>query len=800
MTLPTDPNLRLHGFDVPGELPRLRAGDGLPGRMVAFCDGRTTLRASAEAGGFDLLVHYAADSWFGLSRVLSGDTGAMRWIVDDVPHRFEWTESFAFGYINREERSDAGVIRSRGWVEEGAVGWQIEGVRTSARFEIPRACFVTHDRRDPTGDTVLEATRWELGESVADGIWRATRHEAWLFRDSSTYADVMGHKVASEARRSALHLCVASGGPLHVAADAARVTFELAPDAAGTVILVLALDSDAAAAETRARGAAAAPAVVWQRQIARYAAVAQSTPRLEFGRHTALRRFFALEPLYLESMRIRGSPGAYRANNDYYWVWGWDMTRPAFGLLAGNGYAFVRSLLDFVSDAGYINQYDNALTRDLRADGGTPGALEYMLAHDYLAWTGDLAATRRWRDGFVRALDAACANPDATGMTPGAAASTDFPAEFGRTFKAWLAYPTAWQYGGYRAAAKLLQAWGDTALAERVDALAERILGHFDRVFWNDETGFYNEGVHPEDPDLVCDIPLSTALAAMDSPYGEDLYGARLESLARFAAREFLREDGVHIVRRGETRGWKEWTRQPNNWFAANDTMLARLWRSVGDAASLERLFYLYESNFGYQPCAFEGKPFRRPLHTSGSWQAFGAGAWYRNLVEAAVGLWADLGGITLVPCGLEEPVHLSNLRFRDATLDAQASGQGAWPQKVEIDGVALQGTVKLPPLTAGAHTLRIAYGAAAPAGPLLLQAVDAVVRDARVTGGLLEVNLTGQGYTPLAFFSPATPRVRLDGREVDCTWDARSGRGRVRACLRGTHRLAIDSIALRAQ
>ena len=773
-----------------GKIPSLKAGDGLPARHVALCDGRTSMRLSQAAGGFDNLVHYSPDSFYVLSRVLASESAAIRWSVDGRPHEFGWTEVYPFGYLNHEERA-AGDVTSRCLVVEGGVLWTLSGVQRAAEFVVPRAMFVEFSRYD--GAQPREVTKWEFGPDGA-GEWIAVRREEWLFRDCSTYAGIEGVSVPSEPRQSELHLCVCAGGTMRVEADERDFRFELTPGADGCVRLALGLGMRATEARDMARRLAERPMDSWEQQTRRYAAIAAGTPQLDFGRHTALRRFFRLEPLYLDSMRIADDPGAYRANNDYYWVWGWDMTRPAFGLLTGGRHDFVRDLLDFLVRTRFINQYDNTLTKDLRWCERQPGALDYMLAHDYLAWTGDLESTKRWAPAFREGIELACRNEDPTGMTTGVAASTDFPEEFGRTFKAWMSYNTAWSYSGFLCAEKLLLAWGDEELAARVRELASRIRRNFVRVFWNPATGFWNEGVHPTNPDLVCDIPLSTATAAMDSPYGEDLYADKLAATAAFCAQHFLRDDGVYIVARGEKRGWKEWTRQPNNWFAANDTMLARLFRTVGNVRALEKLFYLYEINFGYQPCAFEGKPLYRPLNTSGSWQAFGAGAWYRNLVEAAAGLWADLGGIGIMPGGLGEPVRLQGLRFREATIDFEAKGQGLWPQALRLDGRRIEGTTRLPPLEPGRHEIAVEYGPAQPAAPLLTLAVDAAVREARARDGWLTVTLEGRGYTPISFFSQGRPTVKLNGAPIAAEWDEESGRGRARLVLDGAAALEIES------
>lgn len=790
-------------------LPHLLAGRGLTARQLVFCDGRTSLRLQTAPEGFSLLVHYAPDSSKELNHVLrmpgvvsnsltaggavAAPTPALL-TVDGAPHPCEWLEAWPFGYANREERAGT-TITSRFGIVQGGLQWLVQGARDRVVLSIPQAMFVVHEVRKD--GRLLDHARWQFG-APGSGTWHAVRQEEWIFRDRSTYAGILGAAVAPEPpRQSALHFCVGANTPLTV--TLADGVYHFSAAAGATVALAVGLGSSEAEARAQVADLTQQPLALTERQQQRFGAVAAATPQLDFGRHTALQQFFRVQPLMLEAMRVADQPGAFRGNNEYHWVWEWDMARPAHAILASGRHEFVRALLDFYARTGYCDEYDNSLTRDCRNPGqattGLPTGLEYLLAHAYLAWTGNLAATQAWRAKFVQGMEVRLAHVDITGMMQCPAASTDFPEEFGRTWRGWLAYPTAWDYAAYCSAEKLLLAWGDTALAGRVAALARRLRHNYHRVFWNERTGFWNEGVHPTDPALVCDIPLSTAMAGMDSPYGEDLYGDKLAASAAFCEREFLREDGVHIIARGEKRGWQEWTRQPTNWFAANDTQLARLFRATGNSSALEKLFYLYEINYGYQPAAFEGKPFRRPLLTSGSWHVFGAGAWYRNLVECAAGLWADLGGLGLMPCGLGEPVTLTGVSYRGATLDFRATGEGIWPRQLLLDGQPLVGTTKLPPLTPGAHTLTVEYGTGTPAHPVLLQAVDAEVRRVTLAGSTLTVELHGQGYTPFTFFAPDTPLLRLNGQPLSCEWERATGRGRARATLSGATVLEISCV-----
>jgi hypothetical protein len=761
-------------------LPSLRSGHGLPTRQIVLCDGRTSARFDDRSGGLDHLVHYAPDSFVSLKDVWRAPGQAATWSIDGAAFRFDWVEAWPFGFTNRWNQKDV-ELNCHCLIEQGYVAWRFRGIQNFAAFRVPLALWEEHHEEED--GIVLEDTAWRHAHAAdADGCWRTVREEKWLYRDRSTYAGIAGQKIAAHPGSSKLHLCLAASLPLQVEYSSDALTF-LVPARNGEVLLALGLGSDAAEAERNARSLSDEFDMAWARQCERYAAIAESTPLLDWGRHRALNRFFRLTPLYLESLRVRDEMAAFRANNDYHWVWGWDMTRPAFGLLACNRHEPVRGLLEFRGrvrnpNGSGIEEYDSALGGDLRYSEGCNWQ-EVMLAHAYLAWTGDEAGCRASSQWMKAQLEDALERADpVTGMFAGTMASTDFPEEFGRTFQAWLAYPTGWQYNALCGAEKLFLRWGQPEFAARLRALAARVKANFHRVFWNGSTGFWNEGVHPTDPLLVCDIPLSTATAMMDGPYGEDLLGARLAHAARYTAQNFLRDDGVHITRAGEVRGWKEWTRQANNWFAANDTMVARLLRAAGDFASLEKLFSLYDLNFAAHPCGFEGKPFARPLEISSSWQAFGAAAWQRNLVEAGAGLWAHLGGLMLVPCGLREPLQLERLRFCGGEFNFEAEGNGAWPCGAWLNGEPLRHTLQLPRLTSGSHNLRVEYSLATPARPLLLGAIDARVLEVESREDELHLTLAGAGYTPITFYAPSPPRVVVNGCEVACEWNAVTGRG----------------------
>ncbi len=524
------------------------------------------------------------------------------------------------------------------------------------------------------------------------------------------------------------------------------------------------------------------------RQYTRYQHKAKQLPELKIkgslniGHYHHITEFFKLQPLYIESCKVEDT-GAFKANNFYYWVWSWDMSCPCFGLLEAGDYESVRKAILFLNNR-YIDGVGvgSAYTGDFKHyhTSSICGAhnLNYIaLVYRYYIYTLDEETVRKVYPNLRKLFLEIYSRADETGLFLGRGSGTDNPEEFGRTAFAYVALDSGWWYEACRCLERLSLLLGDEEIREKTKEIAGKIRDNFLRIFYNPEMGFLYEGVHPLTQPLELageknDTPLLSNLGLFYGYYGEELVYEKLEKIADFAEKEFVKGDGIHYKPVWEKRGYYGWTRIGENWFPLYDICLCRLLRKTGRGETLEKILNLYEINFAMYKSVFEGKNFKKPIATPGVWQSFAAGSWYSNLIESIVGIEIDEGGLTYIPANLPLEMELAGLRFRDSFWRINIKGYGRWAEGITVDGHLLPGTLKVPRemLVNGEHTLNIERKDIV-SHPVLLEAVNAYVKRIKISKDILSFKVEGRGSIPVKFYSPWIPEVKVDGKPVQLFW-----------------------------
>jgi len=539
----------------------------------------------------------------------------------------------------------------------------------------------------------------------------------------------------------------------------------------------------------------------FEKQYKRYQSLANQLPEIEMkgslniGHYHHIPEFFKKQPLYIESCKVENT-GAIKANNFYYWVWSWDMSSPCFSLLKAGDYEGVRRAILFL-DSIYLEGVGvgSAYTGDFQHyyTSSICGAhnLNYIaLIHRYYIYTQDEETVKKVYPNLRKLFLEICALTDETGLFLGRGSNTDNPEEFGRTAFAYVALDSGWWYEACRCLSRLAVLLEDEEIKEKAEEIVEKIRNNFINIFYNPDLGFLYEGVHPLTQPLDVageknDTPLVSNLGLFYGYYGEELTGRKLENMADFAEKELLREDGIHYKPVREKRGYYGWTRIGENWFPYHDVHLCRLLRKAGRGKALEKILNLYETNFALYHAVFEGKNFKKPIATPGVWQSFGAGVWYSNLVESIVGIEIDEGGISYIPADISLEMKLLKLKFRDSVWDIKVKGEGRWAEGIAVDGRLVKGTLKVPRemLTGGKHTLSIERKDVVVC-PVLLEAINAYVKEVKVEKEALTFKVEGIGTIPIKFYAPWVPEVKVNGKPVQLSWELAgidsSGIGRI--------------------
>ncbi|MEI6521138.1 MAG: hypothetical protein WCO98_14035 [bacterium] len=86
--------------------------------------------------------------------------------------------------------------------------------------------------------------------------------------------------------------------------------------------------------------------------------------------------------------------------------------------------------------------------------------------------------------------------------------------------------------------------------------------------------------------------------------------------------------------------------------------------------------------------------------------------------------------------------------------------------EKSLIDGKTIVGSIKFSRLPDGRHDIIVEYDPSVSSHSVLQLAVDAEVLNTEIKGEALRIELLGNGYTPISFFSPDNPVLKLNGNK----------------------------------
>ena len=477
------------------------------------------------------------------------------------------------------------------------------------------------------------------------------------------------------------------------------------------------------------------------------------------------------------------------------------------GLLSAGDYQGVKEAILFLNrtareDGGIAHAFTSDFEHYYSYTIGGAHNLSFIeLVHRYYASTLDKETLLKVYPQLKKIISGILTLTDDTGMYITRGMGTDNPEEFGRTAFGYVSLEMGWWYNATRYMEKLSRIVGDENMAKKVKERGDKVKRNFLPLFYNIELGYICEAVHPVfEPErwpvdgYKNDTPLITNIGCMLGLYGEDLISPKIKEIAGFSENNLLTSGGIRYKPVWEKRGFYGWTRIGEIWFPCHDVYLARLLRKMGRGKSLKKLLELYDLNFGWANCVFEGKTFQRPNTIPGVWQAFAGSGWYQSIVQGIIGLEADLGGLTYVPADIGISVKLEKFSFRDTRWDISTEGMGELVKEFIVDGKSLRGTFKIPQgfLSPGKHEIKIIRGLFLPY-PVLLEAVDASIKGVNLHDNKrLTVALSGWGYTPIKFFSPTKPVLKFNGKEMDFVWDEERRIGKTEIDLSGKGEIDI--------
>ncbi len=533
-------------------------------------------------------------------------------------------------------------------------------------------------------------------------------------------------------------------------------------------------------------------------QKKRYKDLSDTLPQFKIGEYIHLPRFFAVQPLYIESMRIPEC-GAIRAVNTKQWVWGWNMTQSMLGLLNCGWYEHVRQGLLFLFSTALENgkigyQFSHTFEHYMVPKHGNAEDIYFLLLlARYYDYTKDLDFIKKVYPLAKKLFHEVAKRCNANGFYPVKGITIDWPEEFGRTKPAYVSYEMGIWYNACRGMEKLAFLLDDSEILEQIEGLSLHIKENFIPTFFNSKSGYLYESVEPDGKKHG--FAYISSIGCMEGLYGEELLYPKLKEIAQFCEENFLAEYAIRTVPENEKRGDSHWTKPKSNWWFVCNLQLAKLFRRSNRGKALEKMLALYDQYFAWTYSIPEGYPFKNRSATGAFWFDMAGRSVYSLLIEAIAGLEVDIGGWTYIPCDMSIPIKIEGLSLRNSKWDVEIYGEGGWVEEINIDGKPLIGTFKIPVryVEGGRHKLKINRARKKLSRPTLLEAIGAELLGVKSGIKKLEMNLSGTGRVPVKFYSHLKPKVILSGTDVRIEWAKQTGIGKAELCLRGESKLVIS-------
>jgi hypothetical protein len=516
----------------------------------------------------------------------------------------------------------------------------------------------------------------------------------------------------------------------------------------------------------------------------------RTIPHVRLEGYKAITEFVQTVPALTDSCIVQdyGIPRACPGR--YYWIWAWDaLVSMMEGLRWGD--------LSHASDTvRFIDQHRDELgriparwTRSLEPlDTPTPGGIEFLhiaLIYETFLESGDRRLLLESLPSFRRIVGIVGEQLERNGLAYGEGFYPDLLAPLGRNRQSAVSMEVGSLYAFCRILENMSRLLGESDLAQKARESADTVSKQFSGHFWDKEDGFFVDAIDPVSG-AGNRLHPAFALLFLQSPLGMPLVRPHLQEAASFIRRELVTDAGFRTMPLREAG--------PNGevvldaWYPHWDLYALKILRRAGAATSLMRWLKHVEetlTRLGYCPEFLSLRGFRE--NDPHAWEHHGSASnlncvtsWLRGIRESIIGFEFDPGGITHIPLSL--PIgnaRIEGVRWRGGNWSFQCDNGGSFLDCLTVDEVEIAGTAKVPSgfHTPGEHLVQAHYSNRSPL-PCIMEIINANVNQSARRNGAIEVEIDPLGFVEVAFFSPETPRLLVQGNEVVTRWDSKTGRG----------------------
>lgn len=472
-----------------------------------------------------------------------------------------------------------------------------------------------------------------------------------------------------------------------------KAYFRTAPGSDNTAVMVLAFAATATEAIARANTLTADDAAA-ERQI--YYHSLQNHTRLTQGASATLRSFIGNFPEVIRSLEVRDLPGAARAADSGYWVWGWDSMVHSDALLLAGCHETVRNRLKFYRDSAHP---DKGIFHSICCNGNPLLAMApvaqtiyCIMLYNYLVWTRDTVVTLEFYDFASKLIERVMPEQDKrTGLFRGVALYPDFPEDLGQTGSDLSIFNNAILFQALRAMQSIAGALGKNQDEANYQKAGDMLAESFRTCFFDSKAGYFVDSL---DADTLAPRQFYPVYAILHlSAFADELSLGREKELAQFFRDHFVQRHGFSMFARDSEMFYLDGN-QLGMYMPVTEGFGRRLLRRAGDPdGMLAFLESRWQSIQLPEALNTEAVNSNIAADNPGRKQAFTASSWYSLLFTLHLGLEF---GVDVLKCHAVCPEaaawQVNGLRWGNAVLDIAVTGNGGRVLGLELNGEKIAG------------------------------------------------------------------------------------------------------------
>lgn len=483
-------------------------------------------------------------------------------------------------------------------------------------------------------------------------------------------------------------------------------------DAENYAAIVVAFGESQAQACKNAEELTGAPRAIAEAERQRFRESAKTHTWLETS-DPVINSLVAFLPEYMRSLNVKDIPGAVRAADSGYWVWGWDSMVHTDALMFVGAHADVYNRLKYYKRTSHpklgIFHAIGCNGRPLMAMAPVAQSLYCVMLYNYYLWSQNRVHLREFYDFAARIIENALADEVAdTGLCRGVALYPDWPEDLGQNGEDISSFNNSILYQALRSMGELAAISGKDDAAAGFKLRAEKLRMGFQTYLFDPQAGFFYDSISSRDLTPRRHYP-AYAIQQV-TPFALELAAGLEAQIADFVRQNYLQSNNVLMFPRKSPVFYKD-----GNQLGMYMPVIERFCRSItaqsGDATPV--LDFMRQN---WQqltiPEALNTEAVNNNLtpDNPGRKQAFTINSWVAQLYNNFLNLEFRVDQLLCgAPLDVAKNWKIKHLQLGRSTLDIGYLGVGKRVKSLTLDDKSIAGNIlqysELPP---GAHVLTV--------------------------------------------------------------------------------------------